>query len=58
MKSQLDTEAAKVVSTSGSDPMSSYLAYKYLSRPTTNNTFKIFEETFVFIKINGKRSIM
>ncbi|EJO71596.1 hypothetical protein LEP1GSC132_4209 [Leptospira kirschneri str. 200803703] len=38
--------------------MSSYLAYRYLSRPTTNNTFKIFEETFVFVKINGKRSIM
>ncbi|WP_246838129.1 hypothetical protein [Leptospira mayottensis] len=52
MKSQLDTEAAKIASfrllTSGSDPISSYLAYRYISGPTTNNTFKISEETFVY----------
>lgn len=51
MKSQLDAEAAKVASfrllTSGSDPVNSYLAYRYLSRPT-NTTFQISEQTFVY----------
>ncbi|WP_061249026.1 hypothetical protein [Leptospira alstonii] len=51
MKSQLDAEAAKVASfrllTSGSDPVNSYFAYRYLSRPT-NTTFKISEQTFVY----------
>ncbi|AXR69389.1 hypothetical protein [Leptospira mayottensis] len=51
MKSQLDAEAAKIASfrllTSGSDPVNSYLAYRYLSRPT-NTTFKISEQTFVY----------
>ncbi|EMN90648.1 hypothetical protein [Leptospira weilii] len=51
MKSQSDTEAAEIASfrllTSGSDPVNSYLAYRYLSRPT-NTTFKISEQTFVY----------
>ncbi|ULH29955.1 hypothetical protein FH581_005995 [Leptospira weilii] len=55
MKLQSDTEAAKIASfrllTSGSDPMNSYLAYRYLSRPT-NTTFKISEETFVYESTN------
>ncbi len=38
--------------TSGSDPMNSYLAYRYLSRPTTNTTFKISEQTFVYESTN------